>query len=93
VVSKGVDPIWRKPDWAYAESGEPIPPPEDPSRLVKGELGEFFLDLGDGYLIHGTRNEALLGRPASHGCVRLGAADLRRLYEAAAPGTRVFIYE
>ena len=26
VVRKMVDPIWKKPDWAYIEDGEPIPP-------------------------------------------------------------------
>ncbi len=91
VVSKAENPEWKKPDWAYAETGEKPPPPDDPSRFVKGELGAYLLNLGNGYLIHGTKNEALLGRPASHGCVRLGADDLKRLYQKAPVGTRVFI--
>ena len=93
VIGKGVNPKWRKPDWAFIENGEPVPPPDDPSRFVDGELGAYFLNLGDGYLIHGTRKEELLGRPASHGCVRVGAADLQRLYSAIPVGTRVFIFE
>lgn len=93
VIGKGVNPKWRKPDWAYVEAGEPIPPPEDPSRLVEGELGAFVLNLGDGYLIHGTKSEELLGRPASHGCVRVGAADLEKLYKTVPTGTRVVIFE
>lgn len=92
VVAKGKDPLWKKPDWAYVESGEPIPPPDDPARLVSGELGPFVLNLGDGYLIHGTKNEDLLGRPASHGCVRLGGEFLERLYQQAALGTKVYIF-
>lgn len=91
VLSKGENALWRKPDWAFAEAGEKIPPPNDPSRLVAGELGAYFLNLGDGYLIHGTKNEKILGRPASHGCVRLGADDLKDLYAKAPVGTRVFI--
>jgi L,D-transpeptidase YbiS len=93
VIGKGVNPKWRKPDWAFVEAGEPVPPPNDPSRFIDGELGAYFLNLGDGYLIHGTKDEATLGRPASHGCVRVGAADLEKLYEAVPVGTKVYIFE
>jgi L,D-transpeptidase YbiS len=92
VIGKGENPVWRKPDWAYVETKEPAPPPDDPARLVQGELGAFVLNLGDGYLIHGTKNEETLGRPASHGCVRLGADDLKKLYAEIPLGTRVFIF-
>ncbi|MFI5350741.1 MAG: L,D-transpeptidase [Elusimicrobiota bacterium] len=93
IIGKGVNPKWRKPDWAYVEAGEPVPPPEDPSRYVEGELGAYVLNLGDGYLIHGTKNEEMLGRPASHGCVRVGAADLEKLYRTIPSGTQVYIFE
>jgi lipoprotein-anchoring transpeptidase ErfK/SrfK len=92
VIAKGENVAWRKPDWAYVEEKQPPPPPDDPSRLVQGELGAYVLNLGDGYLIHGTKNEASLGRPASHGCVRVGAEDLAKLYAAVPLGTRVFIF-
>ena len=93
VIGKALNPQWRKPDWAYVEAGEPVPPPGDPSRMVSGELGAYVLNLGDGYLIHGTKREELLGRPASHGCVRVGAADLEKLYAAVPNGTKVYIFE
>ncbi len=93
VIGKAVDPQWRKPDWAYVEAGEPVPPPDDPSRMVSGELGAYVLNLGDGYLIHGTKREELLGRPASHGCVRVGSADLEKLYKTVPNGTKVYIFE
>ena len=92
VIGKAENPQWRKPDWAFVEAGEPVPAPDDPARLISGELGAYVLNLGDGYLIHGTKNEQLLGRPASHGCVRLGAADLKDLYAKAPTGPRVFIF-
>lgn len=38
----------------------------------------FFLR---GYAVHGTTDVKALGRPASHGCVRLLAANARVLYE------------
>jgi L,D-transpeptidase YbiS len=92
VMGKAENPEWLKPDWAFVETHEPIPPPDDPGRRVLGELGAYVLNLGNGYLIHGTRNEELLGQPASHGCVRLAAADLKKLYEVVPLGTKVYIY-
>jgi len=92
VIGKAENPEWLKPDWAFVEAKQIIPAPDDPSRKVPGELGAYVLNLGDGYLIHGTRDEKLLGQPASHGCVRLGAADLKRLYEAVGVGAKVYIY-
>lgn len=92
IREKVANPLWIKPDWAFVEAGEKVPPPGDPSRAVKDELGAYVMSLGDGYLIHGTKNENLLGRPASHGCVRLGKDDLKRLFELAPRGTRVYIY-
>ena len=92
VITKIDNPAWIKPDWAFVESKEPIPPPGDPLRLVEGELGKYALNIGDGYLIHGTRNEESLGSPVSHGCIRLGAEALEKLYKAAPVGTKVYIY-
>jgi len=92
VLDKIENPLWTKPDWAFVESGQRVPPPNDPSRKVAGELGAYVFNLGDGYLIHGTLTPQLLGRPVSHGCVRLGADDLKKLYEAVPKGTKVYIY-
>jgi len=92
IHEKIANPLWIKPDWAFVEAGEKVPPPGDPLRAVQGELGAFVMSLGDGYLIHGTKNENMLGRPASHGCVRLGRDDLKRLYDLVPRGTRVYIY-
>ncbi len=92
IEDKYENPIWTKPDWAFVEAGQPVPPPRDPSRRVEGELGKYVFNLGDGYLIHGTKTEALLGHSVSHGCVRLGATDLAKLYETVPRGARVYIY-
>jgi len=92
IITKIDSPAWMKPDWAYVESGEPVPPPLDPARKVEGELGKYALNIGNGYLIHGTKNEAALGLPVSHGCIRLGAEPLEKLYNAAPVGTKVYIY-
>ena len=91
VLSKLANPVWRKPDWAFVEEGEPIP--KDPGdRLEYGSLGEYALYFGNGYMIHGTLYERLLGRPVSHGCIRLGRDPLREVYRQAPVGTPVYIY-
>jgi lipoprotein-anchoring transpeptidase ErfK/SrfK len=92
VLRKIDDPVWRKPDWAFVEAGERVPPADSPKRLIKGKLGKYALDLGDGILIHGTAETDSLGRKASHGCVRVGSELLERVYQSAAIGTDVFIY-
>jgi hypothetical protein len=43
--------------------------------------------------IHGTGDESTLGRPDSHGCVHLAAADLVPLFDAVPSGTIVWIAE
>lgn len=91
VLDRRRDPVWKKPDWAFIEEGLPIP--TDPrQRLDPYSLGAYALDLGDGYLIHGTLYQRLLGRSVTHGCVRLGDDDLEAVYRATRTGTRVYLY-
>jgi len=70
-----------------------IPPLTSPQRKVPGALGSFKLDLGDGYLIHGTTRytASSIGRATTHGCIRMRNDDLRRLYELVPVGTPVDI--
>jgi lipoprotein-anchoring transpeptidase ErfK/SrfK len=93
VLRKLDDPVWRKPDWAFIEEGERVPPPDSPKRYVKGHLGKYALDLGDGILIHGTEDVDSFGRRASHGCVRVPDEMLEKVYNAAKVGTEVFIFD
>ena len=93
VLGKIEDPVWRKPDWAFIEDGKPIPSPDDPKRLIKGHLGKYALDLGDGIMIHGTDDRHSIGKPASHGCIRLPNDMLTKVWNAAAVGTDVYIFE
>jgi UDP-N-acetylmuramate--L-alanine ligase len=41
--------------------------------------------------LHGTNQESLLGRPVSHGCVRLANADVMALFERLSEGDPVLI--
>lgn len=146
VVGKAADPVWRPPDWVYAEAAlehglelarwpasggvrlrdgsrlvvrdslvgvlypdqpfQPlpveehivfgdtlyIPPFGTLNRRVPGELGSFALDLGDGYLIHGTPHLTSIGMAVTHGCIRLHAEDIAWLYVNVPRGTPVFIF-
>lgn len=91
VLSMTENPVWRKPDWAFVEEGQPIPKnPGD--RLEYGSLGEYALYFGNGYMIHGTLYERLLGRAVSHGCIRVGREDLRKVWANSRLGTYIYIY-
>lgn len=43
--------------------------------------------------IHGTPDSAQLGKPGSHGCIRMRNADLVELFELVSAGTAVEIFE
>jgi hypothetical protein len=86
------DPIWRVPDWAFVERGEPIPPMNDPRRQEPGMLGTTAIYLQYDIAIHGTNNPDLLGQPVSHGCIRMTNEAVRRLYHEVEIGTPVIIY-
>lgn len=85
------DPIWVKPDWAFIEEGQPIPK-DYSERIEPGMLGEYALDLGGGYFIHGTLYERLLGRNVTHGCIRVGREDLRLVVKTLKIGYSVYIF-
>lgn len=92
VQNKLVDPVWRMPDWAFIEEGLPVPPPFAAERYEYNVLGDYALDLGRGYLIHGTLYKRFLGMPVTHGCVRLGDEELKIVYDSLSIGSKVFIY-
>jgi hypothetical protein len=62
------------------------------NRVVEGELGKYRLDLGEGYLLHGTPDKESIGFAATHGCVRLRDDDIEWLYTYVPVGTRVYIF-
>lgn len=92
ILNKVVDPVWKKPDWAFVEEGLPIPSANHPSRYEYGVLGDYSMILGDGYMIHGTLYKRFLGMPVTHGCVRMGDDDLEAVFKALPIGSKVYIY-
>ncbi len=69
-----------------------IPPIGVKQRRFAKVLGNYRLNLGDGYALHGTQQIAELGRSVSHGCIRLGDQDMADLYAIANVGDEVVIY-
>ena len=77
------NPSWQPPDREWARESRFTPPgPNNPMGRVK----LFFAPL---YYIHGTPDSASIGRPASHGCVRMRNRDVielaRLLHQRAQP--------
>lgn len=69
-----------------------IPPVGTLNRRVSESLGEYALDLGGGYLIHATSNQASIGEASSHGCIRMRQEDIEWLFDNVPVGARVVIH-
>jgi len=69
-----------------------VPPTGTKNRRVEGELGKYRLDLGEGYLLHGTPYKESIGFAATHGCIRLRDEDIEWLYTYVPVGTKVYIF-
>jgi len=91
VHHKAERPLWIKPDWAYLEEGQPIPPVDNPERLQRGMLGAYALDIGGGYLVHGSPYSRGIGERNTHGCVRLLDDDLAVVYRTLDVGDLVLL--
>jgi L,D-transpeptidase YbiS len=91
VNSRLRNPWWRKPDWAFIEEGKTVPDDDD-ERFDPDAMGDYAIGFGDGYFIHGTVFERLIGVSVTHGCVRLRGSDLKRVYESIGIGTPIIIF-
>jgi hypothetical protein len=85
--------------WPFTPGGEIIfdgniyiPPMGTNQRRVPEILGTRKLEIGDGYLIHGTNEETSIGDAVSHGCIRMFNEDVVQLYEIVPIGTAVYIF-
>lgn len=94
VVEVGPDGERELPPGEVIEAGGAIvvPPFGTPQRKFDKVLGKYRLNLGSGYGIHGTMYPDQLGRSVTHGCVRLGDADIETLFGMAQVGDQVLIY-
>jgi hypothetical protein len=79
VEDKLENPTYYGPDGVVAADD-----PQNP-------LGEFWMSIGGGYGIHGTIDEATIGRAESRGCLRLKNQDIADLYDLLVVGSPVVI--
>jgi len=89
VGEKRTHPAWRVPESIRRERpGLPAVVPAGPDN----PLGDRWMTIGaTSYGIHGTNVRWSIGRQATHGCVRLYADEMRRLYDRTDTGTRIQI--
>ena len=80
----------KNPKW-WGTADEPVREPDDP----KNPLGEYWIGLTgtggeaegkQGFGIHGTIEPDTIGKQASHGCVRMVAADIEQVYQMLVEG-------
>jgi len=84
VIEKQKNPIWQNPF-----KGTIIPPGRN-NPLGTRWIG-FWTD-GTNYIgFHGTPNVSSVGRPASHGCIRMFDKDVQQLFELVKVGTPVTV--
>lgn len=90
ITSKVKDPVWKIPLSIRKEDNTLpafLPPgPDNP-------LGKYWLELSDGYGIHGTNRPYGIGRRVSHGCIRLYPEDIEVLFKYIKTGTEVRIID
>lgn len=89
VTSRSRHPDYQYPDseWVAPELRGKLIPYGDPDNPIAGR----WLGLWHGVGIHGTYDDASIGTPASHGCIRLHQADSEELFEYVPKGTPCFI--
>lgn len=79
VKNKMIDPTYYGPDGMIAHDD-----PQNP-------LGERWIDIGDGFGIHGTIEPSSIGKNESRGCIRLLNQDVEEVYDFLVVGSEVKI--
>lgn len=77
----------RVPDPQYTDPNGRVVAGDDPTN----PLGEYWLDLGDSYGIHGTIEPDSIGKAASRGCIRMHNSDVAQVYNFLVRGSEVAI--
>lgn len=70
VLNKVSNPQYTGPDNRVVAADDPANP-----------LGEHWLDLGNGYGIHGTIDPQSIGKSESRGCIRMLNSDVAEVYD------------
>jgi L,D-transpeptidase ErfK/SrfK len=93
VLEKEKDPTWDVPEsihnYMYTAHGINLPDRVPPG--PRNPLGNYALNIGSGYLIHGNNQPATIGTYASSGCIRMHNKDIAELFPRVPLGTAVYI--
>lgn len=87
ITAKRMNPTWGNPwaDWSMNMPAFIGPGPNNP-------LGTRAMNLSVGGIrIHGSPDAASIGRPASHGCIRMHLRDAEELFDMIDVGTPVLV--
>ena len=88
IQDKQVDPVWSVPNspWAGELAGSTVA-----GGSAANPLKARWMGITDGVGIHGTGDDYSIGSAASHGCIRMHVADVKRLYPLVPVGTTILI--
>jgi len=91
IDGKFIAPAWSPPESIRKDYRRL--PPVVPGGSPQNPMGVAAMTLSGGgqYAIHGTNNEASIGRFVSHGCIRMHNADITDLYQRVSVGTPVVV--
>jgi L,D-transpeptidase ErfK/SrfK len=89
VYDKQVDPTWHNPAPDGWGAGEPLVVGPGPGNPMGPRA--FYITAPGLIRIHGTSDDASIGRYASHGCIRMHNDDVVTLYPMVPVGTHVLI--
>lgn len=90
IINKRWDPEWRPPVSIDPRQHKV----ESWSKNKHNPLGVAWMGLNAGCVgLHGTNAPAMIGRSASHGCVRHKNEDIKKLFALVSVGTPVYIVQ
>lgn len=89
VEGKIADHEWRIPEWQYVINQEPIP---ENRPVVKHGMGEFVIQLPNGYAIHSEPDPDSPLKGPKPGSIMASESDLRAIWPRITKGTNVFIF-
>lgn len=85
-----VGQMLRNPTWIHPFTGEAIPGGDLQNPLGRYWIG-FWTDGKNSIGFHGTPNPESVGKPASHGCIRMYNTDIEQLFHQVSLGTIVTV--
>ena len=80
VLNKVEKPQWTDPNGRVVSGTDPTNP-----------LGSHWIDIGEGFGIHGTIDPDSIGKAESRGCVRMKNSDVQEVYNFLINGSEVVI--